>query len=148
MTRNVYSSALDENHRTMVKPDKALRPGRVEKLTMFPIGLSKSLDQEDLNKLAVEVLNRRTHLDYEDFDRFSNDTEAICFVEHVREKDKSLRFECSCLEGSKGRKKCPHVICMELQEGMREPVAEAVTVPLSQSVKKAGRPKKIGKQRN
>ena len=144
MTRNVYSRKFEMNHRTLVKPSKGLRPGEVTKLTVFPYGYSNFQTREEVNELAKSVINRRSTLDYEDFGVFKSDVTSIVFVEHVTEGD-SVRFECSCVVGGKGSRKCEHVLAMEMATGQRDRVEEPVYV--ADSVKTSGRPKKVRKQR-
>ena len=144
MTRNVYSRKFEMNHRTLVHPSKGLRPGEVTKLTVFPYGYSNFQTCEEVNELGKSVINRRSTLDYEDFGVFKSDVTSIVFVEHVTEGD-SVRFECSCVVGGKGSRKCEHVLAMEMATGQRDRVEEPVYV--ADSVKTSGRPKKVRKQR-
>ena len=118
----------------MVKVDKGLRPGVVEKITVFPYGYSTFLDREKVGKIALSVLNRRSQLDYEDFSVFKSDVTTICFVEHVTD---DIRYECSCAVGSKGSKRCVHVLAMELHDGSRERVEEVIDVIVADTVKKS-----------
>ena len=67
-----YSRKFEMNHRTLVKPSKGLRPGEVTKLTVFPYGYSNFQTREEVNELAMPVLNRRSTLDYEDFGVFKS----------------------------------------------------------------------------
>ena len=116
----------------MVKVDNGLRPGVVEKITVFPYGYSTFLDREKVGKIALSVLNRRSPLDYEDFSVFKSDVTTICFVEHVTD---DIRYECSCAVGSKGSKRCVHVLAMELHDGSRERVEEVIDVIVADTVK-------------
>ena len=146
MTRNVYSKKAEKSHRTMVKPSKGLRPGVVTKITVFPYGYSTCLTREEVGELAMPVLTRRSNLDYDDFGAFKSDVTTIVFVEHVIDGEK-VRYECSCEVGGKGSRRCVHVLAMELIDGQRDQVEEPKQVLVANTVKKGGRPKKVGKQR-
>ena len=103
------TSLKQKKCRTVVKEDKGLRPGKVENLTAFPAGPSSILTKEEVLEIAHPILSRRTHLNYDTYDRFRSDTTSLAFVEHVPDAAGNVRYECSCLVGSKGSKRCVHV---------------------------------------
>ena len=148
LNRSVYSRKGDYSHRTVVKEDKGLRPGKVEKLTAFPAGPSSILTKEEVLEIAHPILSRRTHLNYDTFDRFRSDTTSLAFVEHVPDAAGNVRYECSCLVGSKGSKRCVHVLTMELPDGSRPHPMAVEDVLVANTVRKAGRPKKVSKQKD
>ena len=112
-------------------------------ITCFPVGYAKTLERDDVNRLAQKVLKSRTDHAWESFGKFSDDNWAICFTETV--VDSGHRFYvCSCIEGVKGSKPCIHVLAMQIEDGERELVD---ITPMAKSVRKPGRPKKNAKQR-
>ena len=127
----------------MVKPSKGLRPGEVTKLTVFPYGFSTFLTREEVGELDLPVLNRRSNLDYEDFGVFKSDVTTIVLVEHVIDGEK-VRYECKV--GGKRSRRCVHVLALEISEGQRDRVDDPKQVLVANTVKKEGRPKKVGKQ--
>ena len=148
MTRSVYSKKGGYNHRTVVHEEKGLRPGKVEKLTAFPAGPSSILTKDEVLEIAHPILSRRTHLNYDTYDQFCSDTTSIAFVEHIPDAAGNVRYECSCLVGSKGSKRCIHVLTMEMEDGSRPHPTALEDVMVANTVKKPGRPKKVGKQRD
>ena len=122
------------------------RPGEVTKITAFPYGYSTFLTHEEVGELAMPVLTRRSNLDYDDFGAFKSDVTTIVFVEHVIDGEK-VRYECSCEVGGKGSRRCVRVLAMEISDGQRDRVDEPKQVLVANTVKKGGRPKKVGKQR-
>ena len=82
-----------------------VKRGTVHKITALPVGLSEmpEMTLEDLDSLASAALRRRTNTTWETFNRFKDDTRAICFLEHYeREDDGEILMECSCSVGLKG----------------------------------------------
>ena len=147
-TRSVYSKKGGFNHRTVVKEDKGLRPGKVERLTVLPPGPHSILTKDEVVEIAQPILTRRTHLEYDSFDQFCSDSTSIAFVEHIREANGNIRYECSCLVGSKGSKPCVHVLTLEIEDGSRPHPTALEDIMVAKTVKKAGRPKKTGKQKD
>ena len=64
-----------------LKPTVGVKRGTVHKITALPVGLSE-MTLEDLDSLASAALRRRTNMTWETFNRFKDDTRAICFLEH------------------------------------------------------------------
>ena len=62
-------------------------------------------------------------------------------------ESEKVRYECSCEVGGKGSRRCVHVLAMEISDGQRDRVEEPKQVLVANTVKKGGRPKKVGKQR-
>ena len=134
MTRSVFSKTADKAHRTLLKKKYGVKTGTMTNITCFPVGYAKTLERDDVNRLAQKVLKRRTDLAWESFGQFSDDNGAICFTETV--VDSGHRFYvCSCIEGVKGSKPCIHVLAMQIENGEREPVD---ITPMAKSVRKPG----------
>ena len=66
-----------------------VKRGTVLKITALPVGLSEmpEMTLEDLDSLASAALRRRTNMTWETFNRFKDDTRAICFLEHYERDD-------------------------------------------------------------
>ena len=72
-----------------LKPTVGVKRGTVLKITALPVGLSEmpEMTLEDLDSLASAALRRRTNMTWETFNRFKDDTRAICFLEHYERDD-------------------------------------------------------------
>ena len=73
-----------------LKPTVGVKRGTVLKITALPVGLSDEMPEmtlEDLDSLASAALRRRTNMTWETFNRFKDDTRAICFLEHYERDD-------------------------------------------------------------
>ena len=136
-------------HKTMIRKSrpgtncKDFIAGDVQYLTAFPLGETEKLSRAAFSRVAAEVLAKRTDMDYDTFDDFSESVRKVAFVEHVEvtDGDRNL-FKCSCSSGIKG-KDCLHVVAMQMAAGDIEKPNNTLIANIT---KPSGRPKKGAKQ--
>ena len=92
----------------MIKPNDGPMRGKVVQIVAMPTtNLTKS--PEEFGKLASKVLNRRSSLDWDNFDQFVRDSKALALVEIIKISDNEFFAACCCEDGIKG-KNCIHAL--------------------------------------
>ena len=125
--KNLLLSKKNKNtHRTVVKKDYGAVRGHVVETNLVPLkdellGLKKA----EFATLGQQIHSRRNSVDYETFDTFKEDMNAVVFVETVFAKENQIEdcfFACNCVrakaESDVKGKICCHVVVAMIEAGM------------------------------
>ena len=114
----IFEKSISEKtkKRMIIKVNEGPMRGKVLKIVAMPTTFLPETPEE-FGKHASKVLNRRTALDWDDFEQFVKDFKSLALVEVIKIEDNELYAACCCEEGIKG-KNCLHSLAVYLKTGM------------------------------